>query len=134
MSDSPTLTLESAAKAALENEVLFGNGPPRWLEGRRSRSGKTSVQAEAERHLLVKRLRRFGRKNPLALELANRIEACRPHQRCKSGACPECSRAWQRWFVVAAKRFIAKQARSGIVTLVSPIHADGIVEQGDLNQ
>src|SRR6266404_8923298 len=45
---------------------------------------------------------------PAALTLADRLELCEPKHRCLSGACPECGRLLQRWFVRRSRKFIAK--------------------------
>ncbi|WP_237480622.1 hypothetical protein [Lichenibacterium dinghuense] len=120
-------------RVILANEPLYGDGPPQWFEGRRQRPCQTAAQAQAERRRRVKRLRRFGKKQPAALRVADRLEACQPEARCHSGACPECARAWQRWFVTATTGFLSAQA-GGVAgsTILSPIHAAGLVAPGEL--
>ena len=54
---------------------------------------------EEARGSYVKRLRRFARQFPEAKKLANVLARCKRRRRCMSGACPECGRAFQRWFV-----------------------------------
>lgn len=124
------------ARRILSNEAFYKDGPPHWREGKRKRPCQTAAQAEIEHARLVKRLRRFGKDNPAALDLAARLERCRPHRRCRSGACPECARAFQRWFVLATATFLVEQTgRLGKrTTILSPIHADGIVKPGSLKQ
>jgi hypothetical protein len=59
----------------------------------------TSNDAKKARRSYVKRGRRFGRRFPEAKKLANILARCKRRRRCMSGACPECGRAFQRWFV-----------------------------------
>ena len=79
----------------------------------------------------MKRLRRAGKENAAALNLASRIAACAPKQRCGSGACPECARAWQRWFVIATRNYLKSEPRK-LVTVLNPIHVSGKIEPGSL--
>jgi hypothetical protein len=123
----------TAVRLILADERLYGGSPPHWFEGRRQRPCETAAQAKAERRRRVKRLRRFGKKNADALLVADRLDACQPEARCLSGACPECARAWQRWFVTATAGFLSQQS-DGVTgsTILSPIHARGLVPHGEL--
>lgn len=123
---------ERAARLILADERLYGDGPPQWFEGRQKHPCETAAQAKAGRRRRVKRLRRFGMKNPDALQVADRLEACQPEGRCLSGACPECARAWQRWFVTATADFLRRQGETAGSTILSPIHASGLVAPGEL--
>ena len=82
----------------LKDESLFGDGTPLWERS------PTGDEAKRERLKLIKRLRRFAAEFPGAAELAARLQACGPHHRCTSGACPECARAFQRWLVLQLQR------------------------------
>jgi hypothetical protein len=82
----------------LKDERLFGDGTPLWERA------PTTDEAKRERLRLIKRLRRFAAEFPGAAELADRLNACRPNDRCTSGACPECARAFQRWLVLQLQR------------------------------
>lgn len=125
----PTL----AERLVLADEQLYGDGPPQWLEGRRKRRGQTAAEATSERQRQVKRLRRFGRLDPRAKAVCERLARCAPHARCLSGACPECARAWQRWFTSATQNFLAHATAAGSEsTILSPVLAEGIVEAGEL--
>lgn len=130
------LTHEPGAAVAhiLSEEAYFGDGDPQWLEGRNQHPCQTAEGAETERKRLVKRLRRFGKHDTAALAVADRIAGCAVRRRCLSGACPECARAWQRWFTEATATFLIEQTGrlSGRSTILSPIHCDGIVEPGEL--
>jgi hypothetical protein len=104
--------------AALCDEKYYGNGKPNWKEGRRQRPAQSRRDARKAREALVNRLRRFGKNNPDAISVANRIDLCRPRDRCMSGACPECARAWQRWFVSAAPPAFPTADKSYIFNLI----------------
>jgi hypothetical protein len=77
----------------LQDETYYGDGPPNWPKARSSNDAKEA------RIRYVKRLRRFASQFPEATALANLLGRCKPRRRCKSGACPECARAFQRWYV-----------------------------------
>jgi hypothetical protein len=76
----------------LSDEKWYGDSDPTWP------GAPTTDQAEARRRFCVKRLRRFDLSRQ-GLKIAAKLEACCPANRCTSGACPECGRAFQRWFV-----------------------------------
>jgi hypothetical protein len=97
----------------LGNEVLaderwYGDGDPNW------HGARTAEQAIERRLFCAKRLRRFG-----PLELAATLKACRPGERCNSGACPECGRAFQRWFVHSTTALISASDSSSDLVSVS---------------
>ena len=75
------------------NEDYYGDGPPTWP------GAPTSTDAKRARRSYIKRLRRFARQFPEAKNLADVLAPCKRRRRCMSGACPECGRAFQRWFV-----------------------------------
>jgi hypothetical protein len=79
----------------LREEHWFGENEPAW-DG-----ASLSQQAFTKRLVRIKRLHRFARNFPNATALAGLLETCAPKQRCTSGACPECIRAFQRWFVAS---------------------------------
>ncbi len=111
-------------------ERWYGDGPPLWTQGRSNRPAMTRRQARLQRHKLVKALRRHGKGDEAALDLAEKIAACRPERRCLSGACPECMRATQRFFVRAGADLLA---RSGVSTVaVSVVFGDAGIAEDDL--
>jgi hypothetical protein len=59
-----------------------------------------------ERLRRIRLLRKYTKDHPLCEAVANRLKACEPRERCCSGACPECGRLLQRWFVRKSKRLI----------------------------
>jgi hypothetical protein len=77
----------------LQDETYYCDGPPTWL------GAPTSKDAKKARRSYVKRLRRFAHQFPGAKKLAKILARCKRRRRCMSGACPECGRAFQRWFV-----------------------------------
>jgi hypothetical protein len=121
MSDRTRVILRARRKGS-----CYGSGEPRWSEGRAQRPSKTTSQAEQQRRAAVKLLRRHGKENQRALNLARRLERCRKNKRCLSGACPICHRAYQRRFVGWANRFLKKDGRK--FRVVSAIPAKGVSE------
>lgn len=77
----------------LQDETCYGDDPPSWPNARASKDAKKA------RKSYVRRLRRFAHQFPEAKKLANVLARCKRRRRCMSGACPECGRAFQRWFV-----------------------------------
>ena len=94
--------------------------------------------SEAERIDERLRLIRFLRKqfqNSEIVTLANRLELCAPLRRCFSGACPECGRLFQRFYVRTLRRFvdtyfIEQEMQNIAINLVLPF---GAVEVGTLD-
>lgn len=121
-----------AERLVLNDERYYGDDYPLWLEGRHKRSCQTAAKAAVERLRMVQRLRRYSAHVDFnARAVADRLERCCPEFRCMSGACPECARAWQRWFTGATQHFLAHATPAGSQgTILSPVHATGIVEQG----
>lgn len=91
-------TLDNKHDGILSIYRLFGNGPPDWLEGVSKRPCKTAEQADHQREQTLKRFRKYGADDPEAARVANRLNDCRSgDDPCESGACPVCTRAFQRW-------------------------------------
>jgi hypothetical protein len=61
-----------------------------------------------ERLRRIRFLRKYGKREPRATMVAERLERCVSGNRCLSGACPECARLFQRWFVRRSKTLISK--------------------------
>jgi hypothetical protein len=94
----------------------------------------TAEFAYHERLKRIKFLRKHSNTDPKAAVLAHRLESCEPDQRCLSGACPECGRLFQRWFVRRSKKFIAKhisRPKHELVAL-SIVPYDPIISPGQL--
>ncbi len=94
-SEIPTL-----AGRVLSDEAYFGDGPPTWP------NAPTSAEAGKARLRAIKQLRRFATKSNAAGLLADDLADCKPGQRCMSGACPECTRAFRRWFMTEAQKLV----------------------------
>ena len=77
----------------LHDETYYGDGHPTWP------GAPTSKDAKNARESYIKRLRRFSSEFPEAKKLVDVLAQCKRRRRCMSGACPECGRAFQRWFV-----------------------------------
>jgi hypothetical protein len=72
------------------------------------RDAPSAEETYHERLRRIKFLHKHTTTNPNALIVASRLEICEPDQRCRSGACPECGRLFQRWFVRRSNKFIAE--------------------------
>jgi hypothetical protein len=96
----------------------YADGEPSWKQGRQRKPAKSSKQAKKERRKLVKVLRRHGKDNDSALELADILDNCSKKHRCVSGACPECARAFQRRFVSVASTVVSRKKHWHVVSLV----------------
>jgi hypothetical protein len=105
----------------------YRDGKPFWTQGKRGRPCRTAEDAEKERLSVVKLLRRYGRGSSKARKLARRIKECAKGNRCLSGACPVCLRAYQRLFVSAARKALTGGKRYRIVSIVpvDAIHKEG---------
>ncbi len=96
----------------------YGDGAPKWKQGRKRKAAKTSRQAEMQRRKLIKVLRRHGKGIKSALQLADLLDSCRAGHRCLSAACPECARAFQRWFVSVADSVVWAKGEWWVVSVV----------------
>jgi hypothetical protein len=103
---------------------LFGDGIPVWADA------PTAHDAEEARQKAAKRLKRFAPEFPGADRLADILLKCAPGDRCKSGACPECGRAFQRWFGGQVNGLA--QADIHPLTSISIAFADYRVPEGQL--
>lgn len=77
----------------LGDEIYYRNGPPIWKDV------PEAGDAREARDACIRRLRRFSSDFAGAAQLADTLDQCASRRRCMSGACPECLRAFQRWFV-----------------------------------
>src|SRR6266478_1230186 len=111
------------------------NDESRYPPDRLSKKEPTAEFAYKERVKRIKFLRKHGKTDPKAAVLAHRLESCESDQRCLSGACPECGRLFQRWFVRRSKKFIAKQISrpKHELVAVSVVPFDFLVRPGYLS-
>jgi hypothetical protein len=119
----PWVIAAIAEESRLPKDLLWENEP-------------TADEMYQERLRRVRFLRKHGKANSQADMVANRLEGCEVGNRCLSGACPECSRLFQRWFVRRSETFIAENldcARRELVAItIVPIKAT--TRPGHLNR
>ena len=88
-----------------------------------------------ERLKQIRFLRKHGKTDLELLLIADCLEQCEPRNRCCAGACPECSRLFQRFYVRNSKRpiqdIIAYEGRELIAICIIPLSA--LVRPGQLN-
>lgn len=126
---SDTLAIRNCL-ADPDAERWYGDGPPHWRQGRGNRPAMTSDEARAQRGRDVKMLRRHGKGDPQALDLADDIAACRPGRRCGRAGCTECKRATQRLFVDASDHLLRRSSIN--VLAVSVVLRGAGAFEGDL--
>jgi hypothetical protein len=118
-----------AHEAVTNNESLYGNKPPNLGHG-------FSVAETAERRttvmeILLRAAKRADKNEDADLaeafyQVYDRLEACRPFDRCGSLACPRCARAFQKAKVVAQESAISNASKERadkqlvFVTLIPP--------------
>jgi hypothetical protein len=100
-------------------EAWYNDDQPSW------KGAPSYDQALRSRLSYIKRLRRFADQFPSANTLAATLDACAPHHRCMSGACPECSCAFQRWFVHSTDRLIQDPDSQGELVTASIVFPKG---------
>jgi hypothetical protein len=82
-------------------EHWYGDGYPRW--GGREKSEEAVERRNKAARFLRRRAKDSG--DMRLAEVAERLLDCAPENRCMSGACPECNRALQRYFVAEAVHY-----------------------------
>ena len=107
---------------------FYGDGAPRWWEGRNGKPSSTAEQAAHQRDLLVNALRRD--RGAEAVALAGKLTTCSSRRRCLSGACPLCGRALQRMGVHATRNLF--DDHSGEMLAVNVVMRKGWIDSGDL--
>ncbi len=95
----------------LSRERWYSNERPRW------KNLPTITEAILERE---KRARLFQRNG--FSQLGNILESCVPNERCGSGACPECGRALQRFFVRRTEHYLQPSTEFSCLSLVPTQH------------
>jgi hypothetical protein len=101
--------VDAAIISVLQDEKWFSDGPPHWQVGKGKdwqRPSQTAADARAQRvetdNQLYRCTSRDEHNSLHDLRFARALQSlhtCCPSHRCGSGACPECTRALQRWFV-----------------------------------
>jgi hypothetical protein len=105
---------------------------PSDLLWRKAPSADDAYTARLQR---VRFLQKYVEKDSSLKFFAERLDACEPRNRCLSGACPECSRLFQRWFVRRSKQYIAKHIDkpSHELVAITIVPSKPIVRPGKLN-
>ena len=92
------------------------------------------VRLKRERKAAIDWLRKKANGKQAVIELADKLEGCKPHARCKSAACPECSHAARQLVTEVARRFLSDQPSSDTIVCVSIVPADGASKPGNLTK
>jgi hypothetical protein len=106
----------------LADRQWFQDGKPCWIEGKNKRWERpcqTAAAADQLRCDSVRLLRRHGKDLATAEQVAERLDSCSKRYRCLSGACSECSRAQQRWFVSNGNKLIQGPLRRAPLVMVT---------------
>lgn len=72
-----------------------------------------------ERLKRIRFLHKHGKTDAQAENVAQQLETCESNSRCLSGACPECGRLLQRWFVRRSKTFVREHLEKAEHELVA---------------
>ena len=109
MTDYSSLSCVSQGwiSAALNNETLFTNAPPKWP------NLPSALAARNEREVRARLFRRFR-----SDDLAQTLSDCRRTAPCKSGACPVCTRALQRHFVLQVAPLLQPSAEFVTLSII----------------
>jgi hypothetical protein len=99
---STNSSIKAWVNSALSNELLYGEGEPRWTH-----SVNKSV-AEQERVKLIRFLAKHASTKPDLNNIAEKLIYCSPGHRCYCAVCPECGRAFQRFFVSECQTLFIK--------------------------
>ncbi len=90
---------------------------------------------EQEKVRRTRFLYKKGKTDPQALLIADRLAACEPGSRCCSGACPECCRYYQRWFVRQSKSLISgMEAFNRRLISITIVSMNAIAQPGKLHR
>jgi hypothetical protein len=95
----------------LRDEGYYGDGAPTWP------GAPTCQDAKIARKRYIKRLGRFGADVPEAKELGRILARCKRRRRCMSGACPECCRAFQRFFAAEVSKLAASKSQQELASI-----------------
>lgn len=104
----------------------------RFYEPNKAAAKARAKAAKAERLELIKWLESKAAKNGAAGDLAEKLSACSPRQRCGSWACPECGLAAQRLTTMLFRRFLVGRAGGGTIYRISIVPSQLNPAVGDL--
>jgi hypothetical protein len=97
-----------------------------------ARAWGLGARLKRERKDLIDWLRKKANGRQAAIQLADKLESCKPNTRCKSAACPECSHAARQLVSQVARRFLKEQPSADTIACVSIVPADGASKPGNL--
>lgn len=119
------------SEAIFEDAGLYSDGPPTWNYGRDRRACESSKDADERRETTASWILAHAADHQAALELYDRLAACSLRARCRSAACPACSRAFTRWFVATSAS--ALRPHRDEIRVLSVVDARHAVPVGRLN-
>lgn len=96
----------------IESE-FYNNTYIRWRNGDFN-SKLTKENVTAARKRLAERVRHHTKISYRASQVIKALESCAPYSRCLSAACPECTRALQRWLVREGMSLLCQYANCDI--------------------
>ncbi len=99
-----------------------------------ARAWGPGARLKRERKAAIDWLRKKTNGKQAVIELADKLEGCKPHARCKSAACPECSYAARQLVTEVARQFLSDQPSSETIVCVSIVPADGATKPGNLTK
>jgi hypothetical protein len=99
------------------------------------KNAPTANTAKQGRLRRIRFLRNHVKTDERASALVNRLDHCERNNRCCSGACPECGRLLQRWFVRHSESFVSENLnrKSNELVALSIVPAQPIVPPGKLS-
>jgi hypothetical protein len=92
------------------------------------------ARLKRERKDLIDWLRKKAKDDKLSLALADKLDRCKPHARCKSAACPECSHAARELVTEVTRQFLKERPSSGTIACLSIVPADVASKPGTLTK
>ncbi len=95
----------------LSTELRYRDGQPNWP------NALNQAEAIVARSKAVRFLSKHAFVRPELHEIAERLKFCMPGDRCLSAACPECSRALQRFFVFECQKLLRPES-SCVVSVI----------------
>jgi hypothetical protein len=138
-------SLVQAHEAVTTNELWYGDQPPNLGQG--FSAAETAERRTAVLGILLRAAKRAAKDEDADLaeafyQVYDKLEACRPFDRCGSLACPRCARAFQKAKIVAQEEAIIKATKRRadkqlvVVTLIPPrlMYAPGEFNEIDVKK
>jgi hypothetical protein len=86
-----------------------------------------------EQMKLVEWLRKKHGTDEAAIDLADRLDGCKPKRRCLSPACVKCSYVAKTFATKVVRKFLADHPEHDKIVCVSVVPADGMIPKGELS-